>query len=447
MGILKSTWQTGDTFAASDQNTVSDYVNDVGIVAQLAVTDFEPIPAVAPAADIPTVAWNTTSAYSGTNYQNYSPHTGLVTQIGGRGAWDSSQWRVPAVGSFSGLDFFVTGTTCEIVLINIAGAGGSNYPYWIWVNGAPATAAPATDNPTTSAAYYVVLTWSTSARRHVEFFAPDGVGAYWYGVRCNFSTLIEPAPRKPVIAFVGDSYWDSSTGFFNAFQAPPFLVSRMLGCECFSHSWGGTGYVVGSTNTYGSTTRVASVAGGNPQLILIQGSVNDDGQAGIGAAATAAYAAYATACPGTEIIVFGPQPSNGVDTLSVNRQSNIAAVQSAALAAPNVLAFHDEVGTAASIPAAYSSLTTYPDGSLVTYLGSVWQLSNAGSTILNTPPGNNPQWQLITWVYSGTGKVGTTTGDGNRDVFLLADGVHPSAGADSAFATRIANQVRIDLLL
>jgi hypothetical protein len=48
----------------------------------------------------------------------------------------------------------------------------------------------------------------------------------------------------------------------------------------------------------------------------------------------------------------------------------------------------------------------------------------------------------VTYVLDGTGKVGTTTGDGNRDTFLYSDGVHLTTPGSSAFAIRQANAIR-----
>jgi hypothetical protein len=190
------------------------------------------------------------------------------------------------------------------------------------------------------------------------------------------------------------------------------------------------------------------VAKASPELIIMQGSVNDDGGSGIQAAATAAYAAYATACPKAKIIVFGPQPDSSTPTLSASRHSNIAAVKTAAIAAPNVIAFHDMIGTAASVPPTAQTFQTYPDNTLLSYQGSVWQVQNGGASFTNGPylPGTAPTFALVTWVYTGTGDSGTPAGNGTRDTYLYSDGTHPMPGASAAFAIMEAAAVRADLL-
>ncbi len=416
------------------------------LYARLAGPNTLAIPATAPSADIPTVAWNSSSAYS-SSYQMVGPQSGLVTEVGSRGTWNATFSRLPVSG-MSGLDFYLTGTACEIIVITNAGTGGANYPFWIWVNGAPVTAAPDTSAPTSSAIYYVTLTFGSSARRRIEFFAPV-LAAAWYGVRTSIGSLITPAPRRPVVAFIGDSFFAGATGDITPFQCAPFLMSRMLGVECYSQSLGGTGYVNAGSfiNTFGSAARVSSVSVANPELIIIQGSLNDDSQTGIQTAATAAYSAYATACPTAKIIAFGPQPNASTATLSANRQTNNAAVKAAATAASNVLAFHDEIGHASSAVSTWSSSTTYSDGNLVSYLGSVWMASNGGTSFSGSgsTPGTSPRWALQTYVFTGTGNVGGVTGDGTRDTYLYSDGVHPTSEGSAAMAIRCANIIRIDL--
>lgn len=410
------------------------------LLARLANAATLPVPAVAVTADQPTVSVSTTATVTG---QLVGVQGGNITEVGSRGTWVPASGRL-AVTQKSGLDFYLTGTTCEISLIP-SGAGAQEV--WIWVNGAPITSTPGSLT-LTSGTNYIAVTFPSSARRRVEFFMPHS-GA-WYGVTTTLGSLLTPAPRKPVVAFVGDSFWGGSAGTSNL-QCGSFLIARMLGVECFAQSLGGTGYVnAGSFNIYGSTTRVAAVAAGSPELILFLGSVNDDTSSAstIQTAATACYAAYAVACPTAPLIVFGPQPSNAVDTIAAARAASIGAVKAAAAAAPNVLAFHDIVGSAAGVPSAFATFQTYPDGTLLTRYGSVWKVSNGGSSYTNGPTGPPTSGIFLpqTEAMFGTGKVGSTTGDGTRDTYLYSDGVHPTPEGSMAMAIDQANRVRADLL-
>lgn len=411
------------------------------LYTRLASPNTVPIPATTVASDTPTVTFGTSATVSG---QAYGPHTGLVTAVGSRGAWDASTGRL-SVNNVSGLDFFHTGTTVEISFFsNVAGT----QPIWIWVNGAPVTAVPDTSTLTglsASTRYYIKLVFPSSTRRRVELFVPGITG--WYGVVVDVSSLITPSPGRPVVAFVYDSFGGGSAAT-PVLQSAPFLISRMLGVECYSQSAGGTGYIAdngGLSNTFGSTPRVTNVQAANPELIVMSGSVNDT-TAGLQAAATAAYAAYAVALPNTKIIVFGVQPSNAVDTISGSRATAIAALAAAAAAAPNVIAFHDMVGSVSgNVPSAYNSGTTYNEGDLATRIGSVWQFTNGGVAGAGQTPGTSTRWTPKTWVYTGTGKIGTVTGDGTRDTYLYSDGIHPTVEGSAALAIRQANIIRTDL--
>lgn len=407
------------------------------LLARLAGSNTLAIPVVAPTDDIPTVTTSATQTVTG---QLVGPQTDRVTVVGSRGSWDASQGRLAAGAGLSGIDAYHTGSVLEYTIFpNVNGST----PIWIWVNGAPATAAPASITTTSSTTIYVKLVFPSAARRRVEFFCLHG--GHWRAINVDVNTLITAAPRRPVVAFVGDSFYDGSLGT-PKFLCAPFLMSRMLGVEAYSQSYGGTGYVdAGAFNTFGSGTRVSAVAAADPELILVQGTLNDDNQPGVQAAAAAAYAAYAAACPSAKLIVFGPQPNDATSTISANRSANIAAVKAAADAAPNVLAFHDLVGSAAGVPAAWASGATYNEGDLVTRIGSVWRWSNGGTAGNGSSPGTAIRWALVTCAYTGTGRVGATTGDGTRDTLLYSDSVHPTAEASAALAITEANLVRSDL--
>lgn len=411
------------------------------LLTRFAPADTNPIPAVS--TDVPTLSVGTAATVTA---RVIGPQSGQVTEVGSRGTWNTVSGRLDNLGpGVTGLDFYLTGTTVEVqFLANSAGA----QPMWLFIDGKPMTAAPDLTSIGTVASgttYFLKLAFAASARRRIELFiAPI---AAWYAIRTDNATLVTPAPRKPVVGFVGDSFWAGSNGT-PLMQSGAFMLARTLGVECYSFSYGGTGYAsAGSFNTYGSATRTAAMAAAGAELVILSGSVNDDASsAAVGASAAAAFAAYATAVPNARLIVFGPQPSNAVDTISTARAASVAAIAAAATAAPNVIAFHDQIGTLAGVPAAINSGTTYPDGSLVTYKGSVFKLANGGATNSTANPATNAKWNLVTYAYLGTGNSGTPAADGTRDVYLYSDGVHPLPLGNAAFALQQAGIVRADLL-
>lgn len=396
--------------------------------------------ALAPADNIATVtngaAYTITSGF-------YTAMPGdLMTEVNSRGTFNDASQYLSVVGSghFTGLDFYLNGDTVEIGL----NAQTTSTPIWIYVDGLPMTAAPVNQATTNNVLYTMKLVFPSVARRRIEIHGYYIRG--WYAGRATYANLISPAPRRPVVCFIGDSYFAGSSGA-DAFASAPWFLSRILGVECANLSFGGTGYVsAGSFHTFGSATRVGLVEDFQPELIIMQGSINDNASAAsVQAAAAATYAAYAGVAPNAMIDVWGPQPTNDVDTLSVNQATNIAGVKAAALAADNVIAFHDMVGTADGIPPTWaSSGQTYNLGDLTAHNGAVyeWKSGTAGNA---SSPGVSAKWGLVSYALTGTGRVGATASNGTRDTYLYSDDVHPTAPANIAFGLRQVDALRADL--
>ena len=381
-------------------------------------------------ADAPTITIGTSATITA---RQVGPQTGQVTEVGSRGTWSAANVRLPVTG-LSGLDFFHTGTAVEIDFLS--GTTTSALQCWVWVDGRPVTATvdkTTLGAVTSSIRYFVKLAFGSAKRRRIEFFSPHS-GA-WYGVRTAIGDPVEPAPRRPVVAFVSDSFWGGSSGSAG-FEVAAFRIARMLGVECFNQSISGSGYAAGSSGIFGGSARVTAVSAGNPDLIVFQGSTNDDGQATTGADSLAAFAAYAAALPSTPCIVFGRPPNTGTGSLSANSAANITAVRASALASTNVIGFHDMIGMRASpTPTTYNGGIPYFQDDRATSAGSVWRWSNGGTAGSGSAIGTSTKWALQTYAYTGTGQVGTTTGDGSRDTLVYSDGVHPTVDGQDALAS------------
>lgn len=375
-------------------------------------------------ADAPTVSDATAATVTGRT----TAFQGTVTEVVSRGAWDPSfnRYKVQGGGPFTGADFYLDGDTIEFEYVPIS----TSMQYLVVVDGRPVTE-DFVSGTVTVAYRYLKLVFGSVRRRRIQLYMA-GINGF-RGIIVPMQQTVTPAPRKQVIAWVGDSFLAGSAGSAG-YQSYAWSVTQSLGCEYVGSVAGGTGFTSpGSFSVYSDAGRVTTVAATNPDLIIICGSVNDDGDAGITAAATATFDAYAAACPGVPIIVLGPQPSSATDTVSAGRASNIAEVRTAALAHDSVLAFYDMVGTADGIPAAWTNIT-YAGQSLVTYLGSVWKADFPSSDGISGTPGLNAMWSRVTWALDGTGRVGATTGNGNRDTALHSDSVHLTPIGQRAFA-------------
>lgn len=394
-------------------------------------------------ADAPTITFGTSQTVVPARRISGNANDLRLYGQNGPNYWNDASTRADTYG-VSTLDFFYTGLSLEIsIRCNVTGV----LPFLLAVDGLQVTAAADVTTITTAVnatIYFIKLTWGTSKTRRIEF-SSGGSNAF-AGLYVGLNDGVAPAPARPSIAWVSDSFWSGVAGAFVNIDGAAFVANRTLGGGLFLDAIGGTGYVTpGSATTFWSSTRAPLVTYVAPELIVVQGSTNDDGVASatIQTAARTMYAAIAAALPSTPVIVFGVPPNNGSSTTSANRAANIAAVKTAALASPNVIGFHDEVGTAAGVPAAWSSVTAYVAGDRVTYRGSVWKAEYANT---NKNPVTGIDWSLQTYVLYGTGQVGTTAGDGNRDIMLYSDGTHPTAVGQTQWAAQIAAEVRADIL-
>lgn len=386
--------------------------------------------------DLPAVTW--AGAKSLARWTN--PLSTEFRIRGNQGTWDSPLVKLGLGGNYSALDFFLTGTQVEIGLVEQVANGSL---LWVFVDGKPITAGPTLGMATGAGGqFWIKLAWGGAAKRRRITVHASSANA-WQGVAVDMAASLAPAPPLLRLAFIGDSFFGGS-GAASFMESAAFLMGVLLGVDAGAAAIGGTGYVAGAPETFGSVSRVAAVTQKTPDLLVFSGSMNDP-VAGLQAAAAACFAAYNEALPGVPAIVFGPQPSSAVATLSADRAAAIAAVRTAAEAAPNVIAFRDMVGTGSgTVPPDFSGFTTYNPGDLVTYAGSVWRWSAnvAGSSGPYYPGIDGYYWSPVTYAFTGTGQVDAPVGDGNRDAYLYSDSVHPTAQGSLALATRQAAEIR-----
>jgi hypothetical protein len=350
--------------------------------------------------------------------------------------------KIQNAGKPMGHEFDFYGQNVEFGWI----AETSSTTVWIWVDGQPLTTGPVAPTGVTISAGTAVwgkLAFGAAGWHRVTVWI-NLCNAIMYNAT-DVGGVIIAAPQRPRIGIVGDSFTDSSNGVssdkLNSF---PTQLRILLGAEVGQLGVGGTGYVSGGASSFGAASRVAQMVEFKPDIMLFVGSVNDDSSfATVGAAATACWTAYAAALPGVPIIVFGPQPSNNIDTVGTNRAQANAAIRTAALAHTAVNAFHDMLGNAATgtVPGTWSAGTTYQPGDLAVYQGSIWKYSVDTASAHATAPSQSGRWTLQSAAYTGTGQVGTTTGDGNRDVFLYSDGIHPTILGSQALGRWICRRL------
>lgn len=181
-------------------------------------------------------------------------------------------------------------------------------------------------------------------------------------------------------------------------------VARMLGTtDQWRQGRGGTGYITaGSYETFGNRL-AADVIAWNPTRLIISGGYNDNGgsQPAIGAAADSLYAAVKAGLPQCEVYVIGCWSPSGSPASSITNTDTTLRTSAATAGFPFI-----------------SPIT-----------GGCY---NAAGTLVAT---HGP------WI-TGTGKVGSTTGSGNADVYIGTDGVHPTDAGHVYLARRIMAGLR-----
>lgn len=185
------------------------------------------------------------------------------------------------------------------------------------------------------------------------------------------------------VIWIGDSISASGSNSPSVGGADtPYQVGLYLGwSDVWDSSQGGIGYTntnSGTGYTFGQQV-TQTVVGNNPNIIVFMGSVNDVGTASgtEQANALAAFQAARAAAPTAPIIVLGIWP--------------------------------DATGPSAGVQSTETDIKT-----------AVTTFNDSNTFFI--PIANDP---LQAWM-TGTGKVSSTTGTGNSDVYTASDGVHPT---------------------
>ena len=353
--------------------------------------------------------------------------------------------RIDMAGAYSGIDIYHEG---DELTFGWRCQTATAERVMVFVDGYPCMASPATPSVTTASGsfYYMRLVFGSVARRRIEILMTN-INALT-GLFLPYTCTAKPGPNRPNVMVVGDSFNAGSTALSSATQLPIAVLAMEFDANFIGNALGGTGYVKtnGSFGAFGAPDRLAQTAAVHAQTpigaYVFMGSVNDDGQADIGPAAAAAWAAYRAIAPNASVVVFGPQPPNATETLNANRTANNMAVLGAAAGSGDVSAYYDMIGTQAGAPArAWAAFTMFNPAELISHIGAVWrhEATTAAQYPSTGAPGlQNPKWAPMTADLYGTGRVGATTGDGTRDTYLHSDQHHPTPQACQAIAGRIA---------
>lgn len=231
---------------------------------------------------------------------------------------------------------------------------------------------------------------SDGTARRIQFIAQS---SYFKEIRLTATDTLYPVQtrRAPKLCILGDSY---ATGYAADLESSVHdgygqQLARLLGCEFWAHgALSNTGFV--KTNApYGNyASRAQSIIDAAPDVLIVQGSVNDDAYTAgdIGTAAASLFATLTAALPNAVRISTGILSARPTAAQTGDAAKNTA-IQTAAAA--------------------------------------------NGFTYIDT----------AAWI-SGTGKVSATTGDGNADIYVYNDAIHPTRAGSAYLASRLAGAIR-----
>jgi lysophospholipase L1-like esterase len=377
--------------------------------------------------------------------------------------------NTPSYGAASfGVSFMHDGATLELVL------GGNGNSYLMKVDGEYVTLTPKT--VAASGTQWDQYAFGSTARRRIDII---GYNIAFNGVNIGGTDSLDPAPvRGPRCIILGDSFTAiQPNGFTTCF------ADAMGWDDVWASGVGGTGYLAtngGAAPTFRQRVQndVISYA---PEVVIIPGSVNDDGltAAAVGAEAALLYAQLKAALPNA-LICAAPTAKGGVNAWNANKLAIKAALKAAAQAA-GVL-WLDLLEMPISFTGAQPASTVYqaasaaatsinvlgtaakagypqPGGTIEIGSGATLERINVKTAVFGGSfnAGANYYFTLTfdgalqyahaageTWtqvgspLWTGHGKVGSTIGYGNSDLYVLADGTHPTDAGGTAIGQALA---------
>lgn len=266
--------------------------------------------------------------------------------------------------------------------------------YWVFIDDKPLTAAPvALTGLTAGQSFYAVdLPFATTAFRRIKIYISL---LHAQGFVVAKTDCYGPVAQLPwSILFYGDSWVEGANSIF--LDTWCYKVARALGAEAYICGQGGTGYINngpgGGATIYGNTGRMDAAAQIKPDLIYVEGSVNDSANstANTKVAAAAFLTGMMARFPGVPTIVQGVQSISHGAGSDTNYGMPNDGVIAAGAAAPNVIATVD-------------------------------------------PRTEN-------WV-TGTGAQTHVTGDGNGETVNASDYIHLTAVGNDLYARRVLAKI------
>jgi lysophospholipase L1-like esterase len=374
----------------------------------------------------------------------------------------------PVVGGYQGLFSVEFETDALQMEFFVKGLSGK---VWVWIDDRPLGGRTATWTLTSSGSLaFLPLTFASRARRRIRF---ESTGHLFGGVYTDPTATVQATSNfRPTAVMLGDSFTESGGADVAELSGLARTMGELLGWDVMPSGNGGTGYLnPGTGGRVKFRDRVAyDVIAKSPDIVVVAGGVNDYSAysaAAIGAEATALFAAIAAGLPSARLVVSAPFWRNGVETIPYTLLDAKDAIYAAAAAMDALWVDPIEIPLRAgqSLSSTLSSATLvnatsfassadFPIGCtveigtstarerrVVTALSGVGPFTHTVAALNSAHPSGEVVRLVGPCLWTGTGKVGSTTGSGNSDRLVSSDGTHPTQDGYDALASCLAAQI------
>jgi lysophospholipase L1-like esterase len=313
--------------------------------------------------------------------------------------------------------------------------------------------------------YYYYIPFGSVKERLVELICYSV--PFWSVVTAQTDT-ITPSPKVgPRCIMIGDSFAEGA-GSAQTNSYPNIFADALGWTDVWQSGLGSTGFLANGSTKYTYRDRVIpDVISRNPDMVVFQGSVNDISYTGaqIEAEARLLFTQVRNALPNCLIVATSPLWYKGVATVTINSWDQCAALKRVVeefggvflnlleiplpdCVIPNTLtlaANAAQAATSISIDSAtipsMGSTYKFPDGSRFrakAISGTGPYTITIDSGLLTAQTSGTIATQVGDSLWTGVGKVGSTTGFGNCDVLVSSDGTHPSVAGHEAIGMTMA---------
>ena len=352
--------------------------------------------------------------------------------------------------------------------------GGFATSYRIWVDGELVSATPITV-PNDTLAYWKPITFGSRGVRHIVIETDQGMKFGGVTIGPN-DTVMPSAVRRPKCLLIGDSF-SGATGASVSLLGYAWDLANRLGWDVWTQSQGGSSYTNVGSSSGNFISRIAAHAAIPFDIVMFEGGVTDRyTQSTIQADAEATFALAKTTWPKALVIATSPLINRGVEGWNAFLYMTLLSKVKAAATNQNVMFVNLMEMPFAGNTALSGTFTSTHTGGGATLLSS--KAFAVGATIEMSPGLSNAERRIVTacsgaaspytltisasWnthtsgesitqvgncLWTGVGRVGTTTGVGNCDLYVCSDDLHPSDAGHAAIGSALAHAIAYQLKL